>query len=96
MKSRKAVAFSKDWAEIMAIVLCFMGIIAIFIMPRFARWWYKQQLSGNNALTTDSEYLEVERKKYTIPLKLAIWGYRIGGIIIIGIAAFIYFSDFLG
>ena len=83
-------------SELMAIILCFMGIISIFILPRFARWWYKQQLQGKSDLTRDSEYVAFEQKKYIIPLNLAIWGYRIGGIIIIAIAAFIYFSGFLG
>ena len=73
-----------------------MGIISIFILPRFAQWWYKKQLQRKGDLTADSEYVAVEQKKYIIPLNLTIWGYRIGGIIIIAIAAFIYFSGFLG
>ncbi len=83
-------------SDLMAIILCFMGIFAIFIMPHFARFWYKHQLQEKGDLTTDNEYIEAEQKKYAVPLKLAIWGYRIGGIIIIAMAAFIYFFKFLG
>ena len=83
-------------SELMAIILCFMGIVSIFIFPRFTRWWYKQQLRENGDLTTDSEYVETEQKKYAIPMNLAVWGNRIAGIIFFIMAAFIYFTDFLG
>ena len=73
-----------------------MGIISIFIFPRFAKWWYKKQLRRNGDLTADNEYVATEQKRYALPLNLWIWSYRIGGILIIAIAAFIYFSDFLG
>jgi len=83
-------------SELMAIILCFMGGISIFILPRFTRWWYKQQLRKNGDLTTDSEYIEVEQKKNAIPMNLMIWSYRIGGIMFFAMAAFIYFTPFLG
>ena len=83
-------------SELMAIILCFLGVISIFILPRFAQLWYKKQLHEEGNLTTDSEYIDVEQKKYILPLNLLTWSYRIGGIIIIAIAAFIYFSGFLG
>lgn len=81
-------------SEKMAIILCIMGIISIFIFPRFTRWWYKQQLQQNTDLTTDSEFLEAEQKKSVIPMNLAIWSYRIGGIMFFAMAAFFYFTDF--
>jgi len=83
-------------SALMAAILCFMGVISIFIMPRFARWWYESKLKGKENIKTDSEYADAEHKKYTLPLRLVTWGYRTGGILIIAIAAFIYFSDFLG
>ena len=83
-------------SELMAIILCLMGIIAIFIMPHLTRWWYKHQLQEKGDLTTDSDYIAAEQKKYAIPLKLVIWSNRIAGIIFFAMAAFIFFSDFLG
>jgi hypothetical protein len=83
-------------SEAMAIILCLMGVISIFVFPKFTRWWYKQQFKGDSDSQNAGEYVEIEKKKYTMPMSLAIWGYRIGGIIFFAMAAFFYFTDILG
>jgi hypothetical protein len=85
-------------SELAALVLCIIAIMDIVIGPFLFRWYYIRQQQKKDALTTDSDSLEMRYRRYELPsdIRRLIWFSRAGGIIILALAAFIYFSDFLG